>query len=161
MLELPHTAGCLVCGRDNPHGLHLHLRVDEQTGVVETDFSPTVHHIGFEGILHGGVLATVLDEAMVWAAIWSGKRACVAADLYVRFKHSAVPGQPLHVTAKVKESRARLITVTGEIRNAVGTLIATGEAKYVPLPPERHAAFATTFVNDPATARAAEMLGAG
>ena len=92
---------------------------------------------------------------MVWAAIWSGKRACVAADLYVRFKHSAVPGQPLRVTAKVEEHRPRLISVTGEIRNAVGTLVATGEAKYVPLPPDRHAAFSLTFVDDPMTSRAA------
>jgi hypothetical protein len=62
------------------------------------------------------------------------------------------------VTAKIEEQRPRLITVTGEVRNAVGTLIATGEAKYVPLPPDRHAAFATTFVDEPATSQAAAML---
>ena len=84
MIELPHTAGCLVCGRQNPHGLHLHLHVDEATGAVETRFTPSAHHIGFEGIVHGGVLATVLDEAMVWAATWRGRRFCVCGEMNTR-----------------------------------------------------------------------------
>ena len=58
-MELPHTAGCLVCGRQNPIGLHLHLHVEESTGAVETHFTPAAEHIGFEGIIHGGILATV------------------------------------------------------------------------------------------------------
>ena len=60
-MELPHTAGCLVCGRQNPHGLGLSLHVDEGSGVVSVEFAPRPEHIGFEGIVHGGVLATVLD----------------------------------------------------------------------------------------------------
>src|SRR5687767_15623921 len=54
-MELPHTAGCLVCGRQNPHGLRLSLDVDESSGVVRVDFTPRPEHIGFEGIVHGGV----------------------------------------------------------------------------------------------------------
>ena len=79
-IELPHTAGCLVCGRDNPHGLHLSLHVDPDSGIVTVDFIPLAEHIGFEGIIHGGVLATVLDEAMVWAATWAGRRFCVCGN---------------------------------------------------------------------------------
>src|SRR5262245_461657 len=97
ILELPHTAGCLVCGRENPHGLHLHLHVDERTGQVETLFTPSQVHIGFEGIVHGGVLATILDEAMVWASTWQGRRFCVCGELTVRFKRSAEIGRPLKV----------------------------------------------------------------
>ena len=74
-LELPHTSGCLVCGRDNPHGLHLSSFVDPETGVVTTTFTPAPHHIGFESVIHGGVLATVVDELMVWAAIWASQKA--------------------------------------------------------------------------------------
>jgi len=58
------SRGCLVCGRENPQGLHLHLDVDEETGVVRCEFTPLGTHIGFEGVVHGGILATVLDEAM-------------------------------------------------------------------------------------------------
>ena len=84
LLQLPHTAGCLVCGRDNPHGLRLDLHVDPETGIVRIEFAPRREHIGFEGVVHGGVLATVLDEAMVWAATWAARRFCVCAELTTR-----------------------------------------------------------------------------
>lgn len=158
MLELPQTRGCLVCGHANPHGLHLRLFADAKDGAVHVDYTPTPQHIGFEGIVHGGAIATVVDEAMVWAATWAGKRFCVAADLYVRFKHSATVGQPLHVTARVTEHRARLIQTACEVRDTAGLLIATAEAKYVPVSPERHAACVATFVDDPATRTAANAL---
>src|SRR5258708_40331323 len=96
-VELPHTRGCLVCGRENPYGLQLHRDVDEQTGIVSCQFTPEPRHIGFEGIVHGGLLATVLDEAMVWVATWSGKRFCVCGELNVRYRQSATVGQPLRV----------------------------------------------------------------
>src|SRR4051794_29993970 len=75
-IELPHTSGCLVCGRQNNYGLKMSLFVDPASGIVSIDFSPKPIHIGFEGIVHGGFLATLFDEAMVWAATWANKRFC-------------------------------------------------------------------------------------
>ena len=117
-LELPHTPNCLVCGRSNPHGLHLSLHVEERTGIVTTTFTPTADHIGFEGIIHGGILATILDEAMVWAATWSGKRFCVCGELSIRYKQSAVVGQTIIVTAAIDQARKKLITTTGQVHRA-------------------------------------------
>ena len=158
LLELPHTSGCLVCGRDNPHGLHLHLYVEEGTGRVETAFTPERHHIGFEGIVHGGVIATVLDEAMVWAATWRGRRFCVCGEMTVRFRQSPPIGRPLRVTADVTQERARLVQTTAAVTDSSGSTIATASGKYVPLDDARHRAFAATFVREPATARAAGVL---
>ena len=53
-MELPHTAGCLVCGRENPHGLHLSLHVDQPTGVVRVAMTPGPTHIGFQGVVLKG-----------------------------------------------------------------------------------------------------------
>ena len=156
--ELPHTPNCLVCGRSNPHGLHLSLHVDPVTGIVTTTFTPTRDHIGFEGIIHGGLLATVLDEAMVWAATWAGKRFCVCAEMAVKFVSPAAIGQPLIITARVEVNRSRLLTASGQITLAGSTLIATATAKYVPLPQPRNQAFLVTLVNDPATAQTAAAL---
>src|SRR4051812_38039081 len=102
-LALPHTAGCLVCGPANPHGLHLNLTVEPSTGLVRVHYTPTPHHIGFSGIAHGGVLATVFDEAMVWAASWKGKRFCVCGELAVRFREIATVGEPLLIEAGVTQ----------------------------------------------------------
>jgi len=159
-MELPHTAGCLVCGRQNPHGLRLSLHVDEGSGVVSAEFTPRPEHIGFEGIVHGGVLATVLDEAMVWAATWAGKRFCVAGEMTVRFRRIATIGEAVRVEAKVESNRPRLIQAIGAVTTSAGELVAEATGKYVPVPPERNRRVIETLVHDAATARAATELRA-
>ena len=149
--ELPHTRGCLVCGRENPHGLHLHLHVDEESGVVRCGFTPLGTHIGFEGVVHGGILATVLDEAMVWAATWSGKRFCVCGELSVRYRALAKIGEPVTVEAKIVSARPRLIQTDGVILDSDGNVLATATAKYVPLPAEKNREFVATLVDEPGT----------
>jgi acyl-coenzyme A thioesterase PaaI-like protein len=159
-LELPHTPNCLVCGQANPHGLHLSLHVDPASGIVTTSFTPARDHIGFEGIVHGGIIVTVLDEAMVWAATWAGKRFCVCAELTTRFKASALVGTPLTVTARIEQDRRKLILTSGEVKAPNNVLIATASGKYVPLPDERNRAFVATLVDSPTTAETARALRA-
>jgi len=158
LLELPHTAGCLVCGRQNPIGLHLHLHVDESTGAVQTHFTPAAQHIGFEGIIHGGILATVLDEAMVWAATWGGRRFCVCGEMTVRFRKAAEVGKLLLVGAAVESTRGKMTLTSGTITEQAGDLIATAEGKYLALSDDRHQAFVATLIDESATAKAAGIL---
>ena len=160
-MELPHTAGCLVCGRQNPHGLRLSLHVEESTGVVTVEFSPRPEHIGFEGIVHGGVLATVLDEAMVWAATWAGKRFCVAGEVSVRFRRSAGIGQRLRVETRVESSRPRLLQTSGTVTDGAGALVAEATGKYVPVSPKRNRHVVATLVDEPSTSRATSLLKEG
>jgi uncharacterized protein (TIGR00369 family) len=157
-LELPHTSGCLVCGPANARGLHLSLYVDPASGVVETRYVPASEHIGFEGIVHGGAVATVLDEAMVWAASWHGKRFCVCGEMNVRFRQSAKIGMALVCRARVDSSRSRLIVTSGEALDESGKIIASATGKYVPLSPAENRAFVATFVRSPTSEAAAEMM---
>ena len=159
-LALPHTPGCLVCGRDNPHGLHLNFAVDPATGVVRTEFTPASHHIGFTGIAHGGILATVFDEAMVWAATWSGKRFCVCGELTVRFRRAAQIDQPLSIEARIVSPRARLIQTAGTAIDVDGNLVAESIGKYVPMSAERHAEMVLTVLREEESEMAARALGA-
>lgn len=158
LLQLPHTAGCLVCGRDNAHGLRLDLYVDPDGGRVSTEYLPGGQHIGFEGVLHGGVLATLLDEAMVWAATWSARRFCLCGELAVRFRQPARPGEALRVEAWVTTGRPRLILTEGRVVDAAGTVKATATAKYVPMDRAAHEAVLRSFVPAPETAAAADVL---
>ncbi len=160
-IELPHTDGCLVCGRTNPHGLHLHLSVDPDTGLVSVPYAPSVDHIGFAGIVHGGILATVLDEAMVWAATWPIQRFCVCGEMTVRFRRSATVGDTLTITARVDSNRPRLVTTTGEIRDAQDNVLATATGKYVPMPPDQSRTMFQTMIREPHTARAYDWLTEG
>jgi acyl-coenzyme A thioesterase PaaI-like protein len=159
LLQLPHTAGCLVCGRDNPHGLKLDLYVDPETAAVRVEFTPRPEHIGFEGVVHGGALATVLDEAMVWSATWAARRFCVCAELTTRFVREAAVGRALVVETKIESNRSRLITTSAEVRDAeTNAIVATGTAKYVPVPPDRNRAFVATLSSHPETDEAARIL---
>lgn len=160
-LELPHTAGCLVCGPGNSKGLRLQLFVDPETGIVQTRFAAKIEHIGFEGVTHGGVIATVLDEAMVWAATWAGKRFCLCGEMTVRFRQRAEVGQALVCSARVESARSKLIATAGEATDESGRVVATATGKYVPLSDEVNRRFVGTLLDDPATAATAELLRRG
>jgi uncharacterized protein (TIGR00369 family) len=159
LLELPHTHGCLVCGRDNPHGLHLSSLVDPQSGSVQATFTPGPHHIGFENIIHGGILATLLDELMVWSAIWASGKACVAAEMSLRFVQKAGVGQPLDAVATISRQRSRLIETVGTIHHQ-GNLICTATGKYAPLGNVETEAFFKTLVPSSSTIQTEQILKA-
>ncbi|HVT89314.1 MAG TPA: PaaI family thioesterase [Tepidisphaeraceae bacterium] len=158
MLQLPHSPGCLVCGRSNPHGLQLDLHVDPATSDVRVDFAPRAEHIGFEGMIHGGVLATVLDEAMVWAATWRGRRFCVCGELTVRYRQSVHVGQSLTILAHVETLRPKLVEATAKITDSANSLIATSTGKYVPIAIDQHKAFVATLISEPSTEQALAAL---
>src|SRR5205814_8449920 len=101
------------------------LHVEPQSGLVRTEFTPTIDDTGFERIVHGGMLASVLDEAMVWAATWRGKRFCVCGELTVRFRQPLQPEDKLRAEAVVEFSRPKLIEVAGKLFDAGGRLVAT------------------------------------
>lgn len=160
-LELPHTAGCLVCGPGNAKGLRLKLFVDPETGIVQTRFRAGVEHIGFEGMAHGGVIAAMMDEAMVWAASWSGKRFCLCGEMSVRFRRRAEVGHTLVCTARVESARSKLIATIAEAADETGQTIATASGKYVPLGDEDNRNFIRTLLDDPATAATADRMRRG
>lgn len=160
-LQLPHTAGCMVCGPRNPHGLGLSLQVETQSGVVSVRFIPRAHHIGFPDITHGGALALVLDEAMVWAASWSGKRFCLCGEMALRFRAPATVDVPLTCSARVESARARLIVTTAQALDDSGRLVVAATGKYIPLSADQNRAFLSTFVDSPETAAAAAALRNG
>ncbi|HEY0009847.1 MAG TPA: PaaI family thioesterase [Tepidisphaeraceae bacterium] len=157
MLQLPRTAGCLVCGPHNPLSFGLHFFVDAE-GTVTADFTPAPEHIGFDRVTHGGVVATVLDEAMVWAAIWAGKRGCLAAELAVRYRSPGAVGVPLKVEARVHLFRSRLIQTASRLMMG-DRVVAEATAKYIPVPLDEHERILATFIPDAASVEARRALG--
>ena len=157
-LLLPKTSGCLVCGRDNPRGLRLQLAVDDATGVVSTEIVAHVHHAGFNDVVHGGLIATVADEAMAWAAAWAAGRFGLCAELTMRFRRPAIVGATIRVEAIADSIRSRLVTTTCRVTDHEGNELSTGVAKYVPMSAEHHARVVAVFIEDDATRAAAERF---
>ena len=158
VLPLPRTHHCLVCGRDNPHGLRLQLHVDDATGAVSTSLAIAPHHAGFADVAHGGLIATVADEAMAWASAWAAKRFGLCGELVVRFRRPARVGMTIRVEANVDVVRPRLVTATYRCVDEHGVELSTGSAKYVPMNGEHHALIVATFLEEPGTLAAARQL---
>ena len=147
MQTLPHTKSCFVCGEANPFGLRLKFETDGQ--VVRARFTPKTEHNGFKQTVHGGVLATLLDEIMVWACAVRTKRFAYCAELTVRFQNPARPGEALTATGElVSNRRNKLFEAKGELRRPEGVVVASATGKYLPIPDTALADLLTDIVGD-------------
>jgi uncharacterized protein (TIGR00369 family) len=148
MKVLPHTHSCFVCGESNPVGLKLLFHTDGR--VVQARFTPRAEHIGFKGIVHGGLVSTVLDEIMVWACAVQTKRFAFCAELNVRFLKSVRPNEEVIAVGELTTNRRnRLFEAKAELKSAVGEVLATATGKYMPIAGKDTASMATDFVDDP------------
>ena len=134
--------GCFGCGDLNSRGLKLAFRLEDGAAVAELD--PDPHYQGFPGHMHGGLVATMLDEAMGWAAYLEGVWA-MTARMHVRFRRSVPLGRRLQVRAYITNRRQRLIQARAEVRDENGALLAEGEGAFLRVTPEEGRKFEEIF----------------
>lgn len=126
---------CFVCGA-NGSGLHLRFSGDasevRSTGVIDPPYQ------GFHGVVHGGILAGMVDDAM-WHVIHQQEDAFpMTAELKIRYLAPAPIGEPLTVRAHLISYRRRLMVAEATIENAAGEALVTAEGRF--MPPARDAA---------------------
>ena len=128
----------------------MNLRFETDGRVVSGRFTPRAEHVGFRGVVHGGIIATLLDEIMVWACAVQAKRFAYCAELNVRFLKPARPGEETICSAELAENRRdKIFLATGELKNLAGELLATATGKYLPIKNIEAADLARDFVGDP------------
>jgi len=148
MRELPHTHSCFVCGESNAAGLRLRLQTDGR--IVQTQFSPKPEHTGFKGVMHGGLIATVLDEVMAWACVVRARRFAFCAEFTVRFLQPIPPGEEIIATAELTANRKnRIFETKGDLRNLSGGILAEANGKYLPVSANALTQMATDLIGDP------------
>ena len=124
---------CFVCGMKNPFGLQVKPEIKDDGALVRIECTPSEHLQGWADILHGGILSTLIDEAITYVGISTFGQHAVTAQLEVRFRNPAPTRVKLFVSAeRIKVSR-RLVEAKAEVRLTDGTLIATGTGKVVPV----------------------------
>lgn len=128
---LPNSKSCFVCGEDNPAGLRTRFFVED--GVVKARLRPEVHHQGYANVVHGGVVAAVLDECMGWAASRVIHRMCYTAELSVRYVKPVPGDREMTVCGEVVKGTKRLVQVRGWIEDEAGVVHVRGEGRFVPL----------------------------
>lgn len=129
----PHS--CFACGELNAVGLRLVLHVEGDTCWTETTLASDFQ--GWEGITHGGIIATILDEVMGWA-LASADSWGYTARLTIDYRHPTPIGRRLRAEGSLVERRRRLLTTRARLVDAeTGELLATADALYVAAPPDR------------------------
>ncbi len=119
---------CFACGKDNPIGLK--LQFTPTPNGVRAEFSPTKEYEGFQDIIHGGIVATILDEAIAWACRAYTADA-VTGEMTVRYKEPLRTGEPVTVYGIIEKHRGKLFLGSAYIQDKNGTVIATATAKMV------------------------------
>lgn len=137
------TPTCFVCGRDNPSGLRAAVVAEGGRAWVLAEVP--VGFAGIPGMLHGGVVASLLDEAM-WYAIFSIGPATVTGSLEVRFLRPVSPGVPVLAAASVAqpaggdaagrdEATHRWFSATARVVDEAGRLLAAGRGRFADMGP--------------------------
>jgi uncharacterized protein (TIGR00369 family) len=119
---------CFACGPDNSEGMQ--LRFEYGDGEAKAVFIPHERFAGWITILHGGIVATLLDEAMAHAAIAAGIRA-VTGKLEIRFRKAAPMAATLIATGRLESRRGRVLLLSATVTGENGTLYAEGQGRFV------------------------------
>jgi acyl dehydratase len=131
----PHN--CFACGELNEHGIHLPLHV--QGDHCWTELSLPGRFQGWDGIAHGGIVCTILDEVMAWSLAATDNWG-LTARMNVAFRKPVRLGRPLRAEGWMTSNRRRMIETAGRIVDpATGDVLATADATYVAADAERKA----------------------
>jgi len=119
---------CFGCGRKNPIGLKLKFKLTEIG--CEASFTPDQFHQGFDGVVHGGITATVLDEAVA-NLFYQKNKVAMTAELDIRYHHPLIVGQKYRITARVVKQVGRLTYSETFVYDETGRKVVSAKAKQI------------------------------
>ncbi len=132
--QQPNSLMCFVCGVSNPAGLNLRF-FNDGPNTCRADVILGEQYQGYPGVAHGGIVATMLDEAMGRAAM-SGNpdRFMFTAKIEIRYRQHVPTNQPIVLTARIEKDKGRIATAVGEVRLSDGTVAAEAVATLMEIP---------------------------
>lgn len=119
---------CFACGQENPIGLRLKFTADGER--IRAEFTPGPQFQGYEGVLHGGIVAAALDDAMANLFHLRGQES-MTGRLEIRFRQEAPVGERLVVTARVTGERTKLYTAEAVLARLDGTPLAEAKGTFL------------------------------
>lgn len=126
-IDLEDDHHCFACGMSNSEGLRIVWHVEGR--VTTAEFTPDRKYQGWKGITHGGILATLLDEAMTRLA-WVVCGGALTAEMIVRYVLPARIGEKLWIRGEIVNESRKLVEMKASLSNAEGKVVAhsTGKA---------------------------------
>lgn len=131
----PNSKHCFVCGIENSFGLHLKF-YDTSPGEVTVETILEERYQGYPGVVHGGIVAAMLDEAAgrAWMGEAQNPRFMFTAKLEVNYRKNVPVGRPIRLVGKVGSSHGRKATASSAIYDEAGLLLAEASALLVNVP---------------------------
>jgi uncharacterized protein (TIGR00369 family) len=120
---------CFVCGKGNPHGLQFQFEYDPELDQVSAEIRFMDKFQGWKGVVHGGLISTVLDEVMVKTTGFKNLT-CVTAELLIKFKNPAYVNTPYQAIGKILEIKRKLVFTEGYLRDNRNRIIASAKGKF-------------------------------
>ena len=121
---------CFGCGGDNTGGMKLTFEQDNVNRKIVGRFVLGERYQGGGGFAHGGIIATLLDEAMGKVCRFREVRA-VTAELTVEYLKPVNVKSEIVVEGRETDQKGRNLFMTGEIRNEAGEVLARGKGRFV------------------------------
>ena len=121
-MEYDNDQMCFVCGKQNRDGLQLDFELVGEDG-IRTEFTPPKRYQGWKDIVHGGIIATILDEVMVNAA-YLRKIVAVSAKLEIRLRRPAAVGERLIFHGQILRHGAKTLEMKAWAEQEDGTVVA-------------------------------------
>lgn len=126
-------ATCFGCGSENPDGLRLAF-VETERGRVECRYAVPAHFRGPEGVIHGGIQATLLDETLGFAIesqLGVGDVELVTATFSLDYKRAAPIDTLITIRGSFDRTEGRSHFARGEIVDGAGQVCTTATARWV------------------------------
>ena len=121
---------CFGCGPDNPVGLQLRFSLDAD-GRCTAVFTGTENHVGYDNIIHGGIIFTALDDVMS-NALYLRNRKALTTSAAIRYRKPLHVGQAVELFGWIESERILLVELQGEVRlQDGGDLIADATATFM------------------------------
>jgi len=134
------SKNCFICGVENPVGLHLHF-YETEPGVIESEYIAPEHFEGYPGVLHGGIVAAILDEISGRAYMGTdpkNPRFMFTGKLEVKYRKNVPIGKPLKLVGRVMEDKGRAAKAWGGIYDAqTGELLAEATGLHINVPGDK------------------------
>jgi uncharacterized protein (TIGR00369 family) len=136
LTPLAHAAQnrCFGCGQANPIGLHLEFLLAEDSSVVCLAAVPDTFE-GPVGYVHGGIIATLIDETMSKAVRAHGVRA-MTRQMEIDYLRPIPSGAPVRLEGRVVRSEGRKHWTEAKILNAEGSTLAHGKGLFIEVRPK-------------------------
>ncbi len=139
-IKQPNSRHCFICGMENPVGVHLHM-YEVEPGVIEANYIAPDHFQGYPGVLHGGIVAALIDEVSGRTHMGSDPqkpRFLFTGKMEIKYRKNVPIGKMLKIIGKAGRSKGKIADAWAGIYDAeTNELLAEGTAMHIDVPTEQ------------------------